>query len=186
MSPEAAQLPKDVATLPAIVAEQSSTIASLTQKLVKLEHYVEQLVRARYGPRSEQADSSQLTLFDMAAAEEPKSSPCVVREIARASRRRPAGAARAPGTPVRGARPGGGTARVSRLRPRALADWLRGERATGIRAGGAVRAGPAGTLVEINESPILEFTDAIHNKPPKCRAMHASRWRNGAIAGQTR
>jgi len=72
MSTQAADLPKDVATLQAMVTEQSSTIASLTVKLAKLEHYVEQLVRARYGPRSEQLDPSQLTLFDTTATDKKK------------------------------------------------------------------------------------------------------------------
>jgi transposase len=75
MSTEAAELPQDVATLQAMVTEQSSTIASLTAKLAKLEHYLEQLVRARYGPRSEGLDPHQLTLFDTTAAEEKKASP---------------------------------------------------------------------------------------------------------------
>src|SRR5687768_16637689 len=71
---DAVQLPSDVATLQAMVSEQSSTIASLTAKLAKLEHYLEQLVRARYGPRSEQLDPNQLTLFDTTAADEKKAS----------------------------------------------------------------------------------------------------------------
>jgi transposase len=70
MSTESASLPNDVTTLQAIVTEQSSTIASLTSKLAKLEHYVEQLVRGRYGPRSEGVDSGQLTLFDTTSADE--------------------------------------------------------------------------------------------------------------------
>jgi len=69
MSHESASLPNDVATLQAIVAEQSATIASLTTKLSKLEHYLEQLVRARYGPRSEKGDPNQLVLFDAVAAD---------------------------------------------------------------------------------------------------------------------
>lgn len=74
MSTEAAELPNDVATLQAMVSEQSTTIASLTTKLAKLEHYLEQLVRARYGPRSEAVDPNQLELFDTAATEEKKTS----------------------------------------------------------------------------------------------------------------
>lgn len=80
MSTDGAILPNDVATLQAIVHEQSTTIASLTTKLAKLEHYVEQLVRARYGPRREQLDSNQLTLFDTtAAAEKQAVAPPTVR-----------------------------------------------------------------------------------------------------------
>ena len=76
MSTDGVNLPNDVATLQAMVTEQSTTIASLTAKLAKLEHYVEQLVRARYGPRSEGLDPNQLMLFDAAIEEQrPGSQP---------------------------------------------------------------------------------------------------------------
>lgn len=74
METDAAQLPSDVQTLQAMVVECNTTIASLTNKLAKLEHYLEQLVRARYGPRSEGLDPHQLTLFDATAAEEKQAS----------------------------------------------------------------------------------------------------------------
>ena len=74
MSMDAASLPNDVNTLKALVAQSTATIAEhvatiqeLTGKLSKLEHYVEQLVRARYGPRSEPFDPHQLVLFDATA-----------------------------------------------------------------------------------------------------------------------
>ena len=67
METDVPKLPSDVETLQAMVTEQSATIASLTTKLSKLEHYLEQLVRARYGPRSEKGDPHQLVLFDTAA-----------------------------------------------------------------------------------------------------------------------
>lgn len=55
-----------------IVSQQLSTIESLTSKLAQLEHYVAQLVRARFGPRSEKLDPNQLSLFEGSAVlEEP-------------------------------------------------------------------------------------------------------------------
>lgn len=68
------ELPSDVATLQAIVTEQSTTIASLSTQLAKLQHYIEQLVRARYGPRSEGVDPAQRMLFDAVAADEEQAS----------------------------------------------------------------------------------------------------------------
>lgn len=73
MSTETAELPNDVPTLQAMVIESSATITTLAAKLTKLEHYVEQLVRARYGPRGEKLDPDQLTLFDtMPTADDKK------------------------------------------------------------------------------------------------------------------
>jgi transposase len=81
MDTDAAKLPSDVETLQAMVVQSNAmiaqhvvTIGELTTKLAKLEHYLEQLVRARYGPRSEGLDPNQLTLFDTTAADEKKAS----------------------------------------------------------------------------------------------------------------
>lgn len=75
MSMDATSLPNDPALLKELVVQQVSTIESLTGKLAQLEHYIAQLVRARYGPRSEKLDPNQLALFDAAlldgALEEP-------------------------------------------------------------------------------------------------------------------
>ena len=80
MDTDVAKLPSDIETLRAMVAEQSTTIGSLTSQLAKLQHYVEQLLRARYGPRGERLDPNQLVLFDTTRAEEEKktSQPTVV------------------------------------------------------------------------------------------------------------
>jgi transposase len=80
MDTDVAKLPSDIETLQAMVTEQSTTIASLTSQLAKLQHYVEQLLRARYGPRGERLDPNQLALFDTTRAEEEKttSRPTVV------------------------------------------------------------------------------------------------------------
>ena len=75
MDTDVTKLPSDTQTLQAMVTEQSATIASLTSQLAKLQHYVEQLLRARYGPRGEQLDPAQRMLFDRTAADEKKTSP---------------------------------------------------------------------------------------------------------------
>jgi transposase len=49
----------------ATIAEQTATIESLVDKLAKLEHYVAQLLRERYGRRSEQLDPQQRVLFEL-------------------------------------------------------------------------------------------------------------------------
>lgn len=69
MSTDASALPNDVTTCHALIAQQFSTIDDLQHKLTQLEHYVAQLVRARFGPRSERLDPNQLTLFAAAAVE---------------------------------------------------------------------------------------------------------------------
>ncbi|HTQ39767.1 MAG TPA: IS66 family transposase, partial [Pirellulales bacterium] len=69
MSTDAAALPNDVTACHALIAQQFSTIDDLQHKLTQLEHYVAQLVRARFGPRSERLDPNQLTLFEAAAVE---------------------------------------------------------------------------------------------------------------------
>jgi len=69
MSTDASSLPNDVSACHALIAQQFSTIDDLQHKLTQLEHYVAQLVRARFGPRGERLDPNQLTLFAAAAVE---------------------------------------------------------------------------------------------------------------------
>jgi len=64
----ASSLPEDPALLKALAAEQQATITDLTRKLAQVEHYLAQLLRSKYGPRSERCDPAQLALFQ--AAEE--------------------------------------------------------------------------------------------------------------------
>jgi transposase len=74
MSKDAASLPDDVALCHAIIRQQAATLASQQRELAQLKHYVQQLLRARYGPRSEKVDPAQLALFDvqaLAAESEP-------------------------------------------------------------------------------------------------------------------
>jgi len=53
-----------------IIDEQSETIASLQTRLAKMEHQLEQLIRAKYGSRAEKIDAKQLSLFDEALPDE--------------------------------------------------------------------------------------------------------------------
>lgn len=59
--------PDDVGLCHQIMDEQQATITGLQQRMQQLEHYVEQLLRSKYGPRSERVDPNQLQLFDAAA-----------------------------------------------------------------------------------------------------------------------
>ncbi len=64
MSTEAASHPEDVSLCHQIMDEQQATITGLQRRTERLEHYVEQLLRSKYGPRSERVDPNQLPLFD--------------------------------------------------------------------------------------------------------------------------
>lgn len=56
-------LPEDSATLKELVLQQAAMITAQQQELEQLKHYVERLVRDRFGPRSEKVDPRQLDLF---------------------------------------------------------------------------------------------------------------------------
>jgi transposase len=67
MSKEAASsssLPQDVDLCHAVIEQLTQSNADLTRKLAQVEHYLAQLLRAKYGPRSERCDPAQLTLFE--------------------------------------------------------------------------------------------------------------------------
>ena len=63
MSKEADHLPDDVTLLKQMVREQAETIRQSQQRIEKLEHYLEVVLRRQYGPRSERIDPDQLQLF---------------------------------------------------------------------------------------------------------------------------
>lgn len=74
MSKEAASsspLPQDVGLCHAVIEQLTQSNTDLTRKLAQVEHYLAQLLRQRYGPRSEKCDPAQLALFDAAAEESP-------------------------------------------------------------------------------------------------------------------
>ena len=70
MSTEATGLPDDLELLKQLVGQQATTIESQQRELQQLKHYLAQLLRARFGPRSEKLDPQQLPLFETEGSEE--------------------------------------------------------------------------------------------------------------------
>jgi len=76
-----------------MICEQSETIRKSQQRIGQLEHYLQQLLRSKYGPKTERIDPNQLQLFDDDDVDEADSesqtpdeshdSPVVVREHGR-------------------------------------------------------------------------------------------------------
>jgi len=69
MTPDTSSLPTEVSTLHEMIID---LVASLTQsngKIEKLEHHLQQLLRARYGRSAEKIDPNQLLLFAQEALE---------------------------------------------------------------------------------------------------------------------
>lgn len=64
MSTDASSRPDDLALCHEIIQEQHATIDQLRRELDQVKHYVAQLLRSKYGPRSERVDPNQLELFD--------------------------------------------------------------------------------------------------------------------------
>jgi len=64
MNSDAVPRPNDLSLCHQIIDEQQSTIDQLQRELAQAKHFVEQLLRNRYGPRSERVDPNQLTMFD--------------------------------------------------------------------------------------------------------------------------
>ncbi|HUY13418.1 MAG TPA: transposase [Terriglobia bacterium] len=56
-------LPNDAAALRQMVVGLRAEVAERDRKLRQLQHWLEQLLRARYGPRREHVDENQLFLF---------------------------------------------------------------------------------------------------------------------------
>lgn len=87
-------LPEDVSLCHAVIGQLHDTVESLQRKLEQTEHYLAQLLRQRYGPRSEKLDPAQLHLFDAPPAADQDSSelPTAAEETAvRAHTRRGGG-----------------------------------------------------------------------------------------------
>ena len=57
-------LPDEPELLKALAVQLHGTVTAQQRELDQLKHYVAQLLRQRYGPRSEKLDNGQLTLFD--------------------------------------------------------------------------------------------------------------------------
>lgn len=56
--------PNDLSLCHQIIDEQQSTIDQLQRELAQAKHFVDQLLRSRYGPRSERVDPNQLSMFE--------------------------------------------------------------------------------------------------------------------------
>jgi len=71
-----ASLPDDPGLLKQIISEQSAALASLNRELAQLKHSLTLLLRRQYGPRSEQFDPRQQSLFEAETlAETPAAAP---------------------------------------------------------------------------------------------------------------
>lgn len=57
------RLPQDAVALREMVVGLLTDVAERDRKLRQLQHWLEQLLRARYGPRRERVDENQLFLF---------------------------------------------------------------------------------------------------------------------------
>ena len=71
------QLPDDVVTLKAIVHQLHEALHETQRRNVQLEHRLQQLLKARYGPKADRLDPNQLLLFalDMLKEVAPPSQP---------------------------------------------------------------------------------------------------------------
>jgi transposase len=66
------QLPEDIGLLKQIIVELDAEKEKQEQFVEKLQHQLEQLIRWRFGQRSDRTSSNQLPLFDPASAPEPE------------------------------------------------------------------------------------------------------------------
>jgi transposase len=57
------ELPDDLATAHELIRELAQTVHAQEHLIAKLQHQLEQLLRQRYGRRSEKLDPAQLLLF---------------------------------------------------------------------------------------------------------------------------
>lgn len=96
-APSSLPLPDDVGLCHTLIGQLHDTLATQQRELEQLQHYVAQLLRARYGPRSEKIDPQQLALFEIQPTEEATAtdavgaepSETVVREHRRRGGRKP-------------------------------------------------------------------------------------------------
>lgn len=75
MSMDAIHRPNDLSLCHQIIDEQQSTIDQLQRELAQSKHFVEQLLRSRYGPRSERVNPNQLSMFDGSDSDDSAAAP---------------------------------------------------------------------------------------------------------------
>ena len=69
------QLPEDPAALRQMVMSLLQEVETKDRRLRQLQHWVEQLLRARYGPRRERVNENQLFLFAVALVSAGREAP---------------------------------------------------------------------------------------------------------------
>ena len=107
------QLPNDPAALRQMVMSLLEEVETKDRRLRQLQHWLEQLLRARYGPRRERVNENQLFLFAVALVSAGRKAPGE-RDASAAPEPAPRGAAKPKGTwPARFRLPGGGARRRS-------------------------------------------------------------------------
>ena len=133
------------------LAQLDATQAALAAKeheLERVRHWLEQMLRHRYGQKRERVDENQLFLFAAEIASRgqeppPEPKPAASRAAAGSAGTRTAAVAAVAGAAARGLRPGRRRAAVPRVPGGAAAHRRGDQRATGVRAGLAARD-PAG------------------------------------------
>jgi len=72
------QLPDDASVLKALISKLLDALASKARQIDQLTHRVQQLLRARFGQKSEKIDPAQMLLFAqqiLAEAQKPEPTP---------------------------------------------------------------------------------------------------------------
>lgn len=85
----AANLPNDVDTLKRTVLEQQEAVQRLQRRNEQLEHHMQQLLKARFGPRADRLNPNQLLLFAAELIEEATQPEPAPRTNGKAATKRP-------------------------------------------------------------------------------------------------
>ena len=79
MTHQAATLPNDIDTAHRQIREQAETLRQQAHLITKLPHQLEQLLRQRYGQKSEKIDPAQLLLFTQEILTQTEPTPSEIR-----------------------------------------------------------------------------------------------------------
>ena len=79
MTHPAATLPNDIDTAHRQIREQAETLRQQAHLIAKLPHQLEQLLRQRYGQKSEKIDPAQLLLFTQEILTQTEPTPSEIR-----------------------------------------------------------------------------------------------------------